>query len=274
MMYFIIGGGFILEKHLKAIKEVGSEVTFIHNRSDSIGIIGKYFPNASYEKKVSRYMHYICKKHKIIPIIITSTDLHYKWLKRLIKAGYKEIIVEKPPVSNFGQLIKILKLAGKYNAKIYPVLQMRYSEYNNKEFEALIQTSSDITINYFTPRGLWYYNSWKADEKKSGGVLLNIGIHIIDFIINKVKIDKIRYKYLRGIHKLIFKGEREIELNLSIMPDLEPKRIAYTDDKQFQFEFNHIDFYKAFEEGKAADLGEDEKIKEIYNLINFIEEGE
>ena len=39
----------------------------------------------------------------------------------------------------------------------------------------------EIFINYITPRGNWYDYSWKTDETKSGGILLNIGIHLFDF---------------------------------------------------------------------------------------------
>jgi UDP-N-acetyl-2-amino-2-deoxyglucuronate dehydrogenase len=38
-------------------------------------------------------------------------------------------------------------------------------------------------LNYITSRGNWYFSSWKADLKKSGGIASNIGIHFFDMLI-------------------------------------------------------------------------------------------
>ena len=37
-----------------------------------------------------------------------------------------------------------------------------------------------IDIKYITPRGSWYFNSWKGDILRSGGLATNIGIHLFD----------------------------------------------------------------------------------------------
>jgi hypothetical protein len=41
----------------------------------------------------------------------------------------------------------------------------------------------DIDLTYITSRGKWYFNSWKGDINKSGGVATNIGIHFFDMLI-------------------------------------------------------------------------------------------
>ena len=33
-----------------------------------------------------------------------------------------------------------------------------------------------------SPRGAWYFTSWKGDNSKSGGVVTNIGIHLFDLL--------------------------------------------------------------------------------------------
>ena len=40
----------------------------------------------------------------------------------------------------------------------------------------------DIDLTYITSRGLWYYTSWKGEEKKSGGIATNIGVHFFDML--------------------------------------------------------------------------------------------
>ena len=46
-----------------------------------------------------------------------------------------------------------------------------------KEKEKRSKKISDIDLTYITGRGNWYFSSWKGDESKSGGILMNIGIH-------------------------------------------------------------------------------------------------
>jgi UDP-N-acetyl-2-amino-2-deoxyglucuronate dehydrogenase len=40
----------------------------------------------------------------------------------------------------------------------------------------------DIDLTYITPRGKWYKVSWKGDNEKSGGVVMNIGVHFFDML--------------------------------------------------------------------------------------------
>jgi UDP-N-acetyl-2-amino-2-deoxyglucuronate dehydrogenase len=41
----------------------------------------------------------------------------------------------------------------------------------------------NVDLKYITPRGPWYFQSWKGQEGKSGGVETNIGIHFFDMLI-------------------------------------------------------------------------------------------
>jgi UDP-N-acetyl-2-amino-2-deoxyglucuronate dehydrogenase len=50
---------------------------------------------------------------------------------------------------------------------------------------------------YITSRGKWYFHSWKGDEKKSGGVSTNIGVHFFDmlhFVFGKAQENKLHYR--------------------------------------------------------------------------------
>jgi len=40
----------------------------------------------------------------------------------------------------------------------------------------------DIDLTYITSRGKWYFESWKGDVRKSGGLATNIGIHFFDML--------------------------------------------------------------------------------------------
>ena len=40
-----------------------------------------------------------------------------------------------------------------------------------------------VKLTYITKRGNWYHYSWKGNEEKSGGIAVNIGIHLFDLLI-------------------------------------------------------------------------------------------
>ena len=39
-----------------------------------------------------------------------------------------------------------------------------------------------MDLTYITARGHWYLQSWKGEEKKSGGIATNIGVHFFDML--------------------------------------------------------------------------------------------
>jgi UDP-N-acetyl-2-amino-2-deoxyglucuronate dehydrogenase len=39
-----------------------------------------------------------------------------------------------------------------------------------------------VDLTYITPRGKWYFVSWKGHHEKSGGVAMNIGVHFFDML--------------------------------------------------------------------------------------------
>ena len=40
----------------------------------------------------------------------------------------------------------------------------------------------DVDLTYITSRGNWYLQSWKGDDRKSGGVATNVGVHFFDML--------------------------------------------------------------------------------------------
>src|SRR3989304_1120059 len=54
-------------------------------------------------------------------------------------------------------------------------------------------TSSASSVTFYTyahptttstpARGAWYQPSWKGDTEKSGGLIMNIGVHLFDLLI-------------------------------------------------------------------------------------------
>ena len=63
MKYFnILGlGGYIAPRHLQAIKETGNELLAGMDVTDSVGIIDRYFPQASFFTEFERFDRHIEK---------------------------------------------------------------------------------------------------------------------------------------------------------------------------------------------------------------------
>lgn len=73
--------------------------------------------------------------------------------------------------------------------KVYTILQLRLhdsiialKEKISKELEKDPSKVYDIDLTYLTSRGKWYFESWKGDEAKSGGIASNIGVHFFDML--------------------------------------------------------------------------------------------
>ena len=60
--FALIGAaGYIAPRHMKAIKETGSELLACYDINDSVGIIDSYFPNAAFFIEFERFDRHIEK---------------------------------------------------------------------------------------------------------------------------------------------------------------------------------------------------------------------
>jgi UDP-N-acetyl-2-amino-2-deoxyglucuronate dehydrogenase len=95
------------------------------------------------------------------------------------------VICEKPLVLTMHHLRYIENLQKKYNRFVFTILQLRTLnsiKKLKKKIKKNKKKNNFIKINYITPRGTKYRKTWKCDVKKSGGILFNIGIHLLDLL--------------------------------------------------------------------------------------------
>ena len=153
---------------------------------ENIGIIDKFFPNSEFFSNNKKFQNFINKsKNKIDYLTICSPNfLHFQNIKFGIKNNFN-IICEKPLVLNPSHLDIIEKLNSNKKS-INTILQLRIhpniiklKKYINKQKNKI----HDVELTYVTPRGKWYYSTWKSDFKKSGGLITNIGIHLFDLLV-------------------------------------------------------------------------------------------
>ncbi|MBC2703249.1 MAG: Gfo/Idh/MocA family oxidoreductase [Desulfobacula sp.] len=178
---------------MKAIKDTGNTLVAALDKSDSVGILDSFSYDISFFTEFERFDRHAEKLRrstemgKIDYVSICSPNyLHDAHIRFALRIG-ADAICEKPLVLNSWNLDAIKLMEEETGKKVYNVLQLRVHpsiiELKNKLDAAGKEKKYDIDLTYITSRGKWYFNSWKGDIAKSGGIATNIGIHFFDMLI-------------------------------------------------------------------------------------------
>jgi UDP-N-acetyl-2-amino-2-deoxyglucuronate dehydrogenase len=185
--FAIIGvNGYIAPRHLQAIKFLKHNLLISYDKSRVGLVLNKYFLNYSFFCKFSEFKKKFTKiKNKLdYTVILTPNYTHFKYIKFALE-NRTNVICEKPLVLKIQHLNQLEKLEKKYNRKVYTILQLRtlkVIKQLKKKLENNKNNKNIVKINYITPRRIEYKKTWKGNLRKSGGILLNIGIHLIDLL--------------------------------------------------------------------------------------------
>lgn len=190
MNFAIIGvGGYIAPRHLEAIKEMGHDLVAAYDLNDSVGIMDRYFPDCHFYTDMERFEACVDSfrgtPREIQYVAICSPNyMHAPHIKFALSHG-ANVICEKPLVLNVSDLDELSHYERKYNRRVYTVLQLRVHDAIlslKKKVESSAVGRHKVELDYMTSRGSWYYESWKGDVKKSGGLSTNIGVHFFDML--------------------------------------------------------------------------------------------
>jgi UDP-N-acetyl-2-amino-2-deoxyglucuronate dehydrogenase len=162
-------------------------------------------------------------------------------------------------------------------------MQLRYHPELIMLKEKLTNSSGahKVNLKYVTPRGKWYYYSWKGVESKSGGLVTNIGIHLFDLLIwlfgNVLKYTIEFRSSERLIGKLVME-KAEVEWFLSIDSEDLPKesnqkslRELIIDEERIEFSDGftnlHTKVYEGILSGKGLGINDARPSLElVYNI--------
>jgi UDP-N-acetyl-2-amino-2-deoxyglucuronate dehydrogenase len=185
--------GYIAPRHLKAIADTGSELVAAVDPHDNVGVIDRYFPNASFFTEIERFDRFLEKRRRrgeaerVHMISVCSPNyLHDAHVRLAFRVG-ADAICEKPLVISPWNLDQLQTLEEEFEKKVYTVLQLRLLEplkaYREQFHKQQRLKRAQVELTYVTRRGRWYLVSWKGDPNKSGGIAMNIGIHLFDLMI-------------------------------------------------------------------------------------------
>ena len=166
LKFAVIGLGFIAPRHFAAIEHIGGEVilTVDINKDRSVGDIPRY---TDYQ-----FLTAHPRWGEVDAVVILSpNDTHMDMAAWAVRVG-KKVISEKPLAIQSSVLSRFVGVRD-----IYTVMQLRYHPVM-EELKKLDVEECELYVKVM--RGPDYWAGWKGDEKQSGGILFNIGIHYFD----------------------------------------------------------------------------------------------
>jgi UDP-N-acetyl-2-amino-2-deoxyglucuronate dehydrogenase len=204
--FALIGAaGYIAPRHLRAIKDTGSNLSVAYDINDSVGIMDSIFPQSEFFTQFERFYDY-AHQLKRIPksaldyvAICSPNYLHHSHITAGLRLG-ADVICEKPIVPTPKLLDDLVLVEKETDKKVFTILQLRHHAailaLRDKVAKAPKDTKFDVELTYITSRGKWYAESWKGDDRKSFGVATNIGVHFYDmlhFVFGNLQENKVHY---------------------------------------------------------------------------------
>lgn len=147
----LIGKGTISERHIKAIESIGGEI---------VNIYDPVLSNL-------RFIEDLFLDDFDYTVICSPSDLHYEHIKLALKEGRK-VIVEKPQQLQWQPIID--------NDSINIALQ-----YNWLDKKILPNPITEVEVVMI--RDKKYFESWKGNVMKTGGIFPLLFIHYIDLAL-------------------------------------------------------------------------------------------
>lgn len=191
--FALIGAaGYIAPRHMQAIRDTGHRLVAAYDPNDSVGIIDSYFPDSDFFTEFERFDRHVDKRRranherKIDYVSICSPNyLHDSHMRFALRSG-ADAICEKPLVLNPWNIDGLKEIEQDTGRRINTILQLRVHPaiivLRKKVMAGVRDRKHDVELTYITSRGNWYLRSWKGDERKSGGIATNIGVHFFDML--------------------------------------------------------------------------------------------
>lgn len=280
--FALIGAaGYIAPRHLQAIRDTGNNLVAALDKSDTVGVMDSYFPNADFFTEFERFDRHLDKlKRQGTPVdyvsICSPNYLHDSHIRFALRQG-ADAICEKPLVLNPWNVDALAEIEKETGKKVYTILQLRLHPsiiaLRDKVLNGPKDKIYDVDLTYITSRGHWYHISWKGDVSKSGGTATNIGIHFFDMLIwifgavKKVEVTELKNDVGSGYLEL---ERASVNWKLSINFDHLPEKVKAEGKRTYrsltmngeQIEFSdgftelHTRSYEEILKGKGFGLAE------------------
>lgn len=183
--------GYIAPRHMKAIKELGHNLSVGYDINDSVGIIDSISPDSEFFTEFERFYEHAwrLKRDKATALdyvaVCSPNYLHLPHIAAGLRLGC-DVICEKPLVPSPEMLDELKLIEEESGHRVFNILQLRHHDaIKNLQAKVKAEKRSEkyqVELTYITSRGRWYMESWKGDPRKSLGVATNIGVHFFDML--------------------------------------------------------------------------------------------
>lgn len=190
--FALIGAaGYIAPRHMRAIKDLGHQLSVAYDINDSVGIIDSISPQSDFFTEFERFEEHAYRLQRspatrLDYVAICSPNyLHHAHIAAGLRLGC-DVICEKPLVPTPALVDELTRIEQETGKRVFNILQLRHHEailrLKEKVTAAPTDKKFDVELTYITSRGKWYLESWKGDPRKSFGVATNIGVHFFDML--------------------------------------------------------------------------------------------
>ncbi|MCK1438329.1 MULTISPECIES: Gfo/Idh/MocA family oxidoreductase [Bradyrhizobium] len=250
--------GYIAPRHLAAIRHVEGMLEAAFDPRDSVGVMDSYFPNAQFFVDFERFSAYLDKLKKVSgPVdyigVCSPNFLHEPQSRFALRYG-SNVICEKPLVLNPEDIDGLAAVETESGKKIFTILQLRLHDaiLAVKRRVESEKRRYQVDLCYITSRGQWYHESWKGDDRKSGGVATNIGVHFFDmlsFIFGGVKSNEVHLREASRAAGFLECERADVRWFLSIdANDLPPSLGSKRTYRSIKMDGDEIEFSEGFTE--------------------------
>lgn len=295
--FALIGvAGYIAPRHLQAIRDTKNKLVAALDKSDTVGVMDSYFPNADFFTEFERFDRHIDKLRRqgtsVDYVSICSPNyLHDSHIRFALRNG-AHAICEKPLVLNPWNVDALAQIEQETGKQVFTILQLRLHPAIIALRERVKASPKDkifdVNLTYMTSRGNWYQISWKGDVSKSGGIATNIGIHFFDMLIwvfGNVKVLQVENLQVDSASGVLELERANVRWNLSINYDHLPNEIKEKGKRTYrsltmggeEIEFSdgftdlHTASYAAILKGEGFGLSETRSAIEIaYKIRNSV----
>jgi UDP-N-acetyl-2-amino-2-deoxyglucuronate dehydrogenase len=174
--------GFVAPRHLQAIKDVGGTLVAALDPNDSVGILDKFDRNTQFFTSPERFERFLMT-HATDWLSVCSPNYVHDAHARLGLHSGANVLCEKPLCLSPWNLDALEETEHKTGRRVYTVLQLRHLPKLQGLYPLFEKSMHKVQLKYVTPRGAWYHQSWKGDTDLSGGLITNIGIHMLDMLL-------------------------------------------------------------------------------------------
>ena len=247
MNFAIIGCGFIFQRHVDVINMIGGKIVGTCDIDKSKNATFVNYRDMLQSKEFMKDVDCI--------VICTPNYLHAEMVRDSLRTG-KIVLCEKPLCIN----TDFTGLEG-----VNVVHQLHFHPLFNTICDKL-KNANKIKAVLKAYRDDDFWNSWKGDEQKSGGVIYILGSHIIDLLVSALGNNFKIINAIDGMKKsygLINIGGKDIEYDFEFLPsrdgqtrhlEIDGEKYVLSTKDNLSFEGLHYKVYQALINGNITKL--------------------